>query len=114
KLNLGLDLQGGSSLLLEVDARSLKAERLTNLTEDVRNSLRAENIVFDNLHPQGDAVMVHIVDPADMDKAFAALARLPQPIQNSAARDLQVTTQPGQSIQVALSGQAIQAAASQA
>jgi len=114
KLNLGLDLQGGSSLLLEVDAASLKSERLTNLTEDVRNSLRAENVVFDNLHPQGDAVMVHIVDPADMDKAFAALAKLPQPIQNSAARDLQVTSQLGQTIQLALSDQAMQAAAAQA
>ena len=40
KLNLGLDLQGGSSLLYEVDVDALKAEKLSNLLEDVRNSLR--------------------------------------------------------------------------
>lgn len=114
KLNLGLDLQGGSSLLLEVDTQALKTERLTNLIEDVRNALRQENIAFDNLHQQGDAVVVHVMNAADMDKAFQALAKLSQPIQNTAARDLQVTTQPGQTIQLALSGQAMQAEAAKA
>ena len=114
KLNLGLDLQGGSSLLLEVDTKALKAERLTNLLEDVRTNLGAQNIAYDNLHQQGDAVVVHVMSAADMDKAFQALAKLSQPIQNTSTRDLQVTTQPGQVIQLALSDQAMQAAASQA
>jgi preprotein translocase subunit SecD len=114
KLNLGLDLQGGSSLLLEVDTKALKAERLTNLIEDVRTKLRDQKIVFDNLHQQGDAVAVHIMNAADMDKAFQTLAALSQPIQNTATRDLQVTTQAGQVIQVALSDQAMQSAAAQA
>src|SRR5215469_2809269 len=68
KLNLGLDLQGGSSILMEVDTKALKAERLTNLLEDVRNNLHQENIAFDNLHQQGDAVVVHVMNAADMDK----------------------------------------------
>src|SRR4051812_4085776 len=42
KLNLGLDLQGGSSLLMEVDTQALKAERLGNLTESVRTTLREQ------------------------------------------------------------------------
>jgi preprotein translocase subunit SecD len=114
KLNLGLDLAGGSSLLMEVDTKALKAERLTNLIEDVRNNLHQENIAFDNLHQQGDAVVVHIASAADMDKAFPALAKLSQPIQNSAVRDLQVTTQAGQMIQLALSDQAMQAESAKA
>jgi preprotein translocase subunit SecD len=114
KLNLGLDLQGGSSLLLEVDTASLKAERLTNLIEDARNALRGENITFDGLHQQGDAVVVHIPNAGDMDRAFQALTKLSQPIQNTAARDLQVTTQAGQMIQLALSDQAMQAEAAKA
>jgi preprotein translocase subunit SecD len=109
KLNLGLDLQGGSSLLLEVDTASLKAERLTNLVEDARNALREQMIEFNGLGQQGDAVVVHITNGADMDKAFQALAKLSQPIQNSAARDLNVTTQPGQVIQLTVSAQAMQA-----
>jgi preprotein translocase subunit SecD len=114
KLNLGLDLQGGSSLLLEVDTKALKAERLTNILEDVRNNLGNEKIPYDNLHQQGDAVLVHVLNAADMDKAFQALAKLSQPIQNTAQRDLLVTSQPGQVIQLALSDQAMQAAAAQA
>src|SRR3569833_3271033 len=58
KLNLGLDLQGGSSLLMEVDTKALKTERLTTLLEDVRNNLHNENVAIDNLHQQGDAVVV--------------------------------------------------------
>ena len=41
KLNLGLDLQGGSYLLYEVDTDALRAERLTNMVEDVRTTLSA-------------------------------------------------------------------------
>jgi preprotein translocase subunit SecD len=114
KLNLGLDLQGGSSLLLEVDTASLKTERLTNLIEDVRNALRDQNVNFDGLGQRGDAVVVHIQSPGDMDKAYRALAKLSQPIQNSATRDLDVTTQAGQVIQLAISGQAMQAEAAKA
>jgi len=65
KLNLGLDLAGGSSLLMEVDTKALKAERLTNLLEDVRNNLRQQNVAFDNLHQQGDAVAVHVMNAGD-------------------------------------------------
>ena len=39
-LNLGLDLQGGSYLLLEVDTKALKAEKITNISEDTRATLR--------------------------------------------------------------------------
>jgi len=39
-LNLGLDLQGGSYLLLEVDVPEMREKRVSNLMEDVRVSLR--------------------------------------------------------------------------
>ena len=60
KLNLGLDLQGGSSILMQVDTVALKKERLTNLLEDVRNALREQMVTFDGLHQQGDGVAVHM------------------------------------------------------
>src|SRR5665213_872887 len=44
RINLGLDLQGGSYLLYEVDTAQLKTEKLTNLTEDVRNTLQQKQI----------------------------------------------------------------------
>ena len=114
KLNLGLDLRGGSSLLMEVDTKAIKAERLTNLVEDVRTALRDKAVAFDGLHQQGDAVTVHVMNAADLDKAYQALAKLSTPIQNTGVRDLNVTNQPGQVIQLALSSQAMQAEAAKA
>src|ERR1700744_887538 len=81
KLNLGLDLQGGSYLLLEVDTDALKTERLTNLIEDVRTTLRDQSIPYTGLGQSGDQIAVHITDPAQMDKAFQALVKLGQPMQ---------------------------------
>ncbi len=110
KLNLGLDLQGGSYLLLEVDTDALKAERLTNLIEDVRVNLRDQGVVYTGLGQVGDAITVHVTDPAQTQKAFQALAKLAQPIDTTtSARDLDVTSNPGGDIRLALSAQAMQA-----
>ena len=40
RLNLGLDLQGGSSLLYEVDTDALKKERLNDLQEEASQELQ--------------------------------------------------------------------------
>ena len=72
-LNLGLDLQGGSYLLLEVDTAALRAERLTNLVEDVRTILREQDIAFTELRQAGGAVSVRITDPAKVSAAAKAL-----------------------------------------
>lgn len=68
-LNLGLDLQGGSYLLLEVDTAALTKERLTNLGEDVRTKLTSEQIDFSDLAVVGDHVTVRITDPAKLETA---------------------------------------------
>ena len=75
KLNLGLDLQGGSFLLLEVDTNALHKERLTNLTEDVRTRLRDAQIEFSDLNNTTGDVSVRINDPAQVDAAYKALNR---------------------------------------
>ena len=46
QINLGLDLQGGSHLLLEVDLSAIIKERLEALVDDVRGILRAERIGY--------------------------------------------------------------------
>lgn len=72
-LNLGLDLQGGSSLLYEVDLKALQAEKLTNLTEDVRSSLGNAGIAFTGLGVANGEVVVRITDPAQVQAAAKAL-----------------------------------------
>src|SRR5258705_7857987 len=72
-LNLGLDLQGGSSLLYSVDTEALRTERLTNLVEDVRSTLRDDEIAFTDLAVVGDAINMRITDPAQVSDAANAL-----------------------------------------
>ncbi|MCV5648062.1 hypothetical protein OFN55_35610, partial [Escherichia coli] len=57
-LNLGLDLQGGSYLLYEVDTVALRNEQLTNLVEDARTALRGGQIDFTGLGVVDGAVSV--------------------------------------------------------
>ena len=50
KLNLGLDLQGGSYLLLEIDNAPVIEQKLQNLTVTIRNYFREKNIKIINLN----------------------------------------------------------------
>jgi preprotein translocase subunit SecD len=75
KLNLGLDLQGGSYLLYEVDTDALHRERLSNLVEDTRTQLRSEQIPFGELAQQGEVVSVRIGDPTRYNDALNLLRK---------------------------------------
>lgn len=115
KINLGLDLQGGSYLLLEVDTNALLKERLTNLVEDVRNSLREKQIAFSGLGQTGNAVSVRINDATQVSAAVQALQGLGQPLGGvSGARDVTVATGPDQHITLSLQPQALTADAAKA
>src|SRR6185312_9696300 len=76
RLNLGLDLQGGSYLQLEIDQNALRTQRLNNLVEDVRKSLRDAQIGFSNLAVAGSQVSVRITDPNQQQAALQALQKL--------------------------------------
>jgi preprotein translocase subunit SecD len=76
QINLGLDLQGGSHLLLEVGLHAVIQERMDGLVDDVRRSLRAERIGYRGLGARGDAVIFTLTDPADADRAREVLAEL--------------------------------------
>lgn len=114
RLNLGLDLQGGSYLLLEVDTAALRKERLTNLTEDVRTKLRAEQIEFTDLGVVGDTVGVRITDPGQVAAAYKLLNDSLGERLLSGGRDVTVQTRPDQHIAVTFVAQASNAAAADA
>ena len=48
KVNLGLDLQGGSHLLLEVDTDAIIAERVENLNSDLRKLFKTNSVNYIN------------------------------------------------------------------
>ena len=73
-LNLGLDLQGGSYLLLEADVNAVYRERLETTRDDIRQALRSADIGYTGLVIQGaDAVEVKIRDAAKIEEAAAKL-----------------------------------------
>ncbi|MDB2381910.1 hypothetical protein N9V85_01515 [Candidatus Pelagibacter bacterium] len=49
KINLGLDLQGGSYLLLEIDNGPVEIQKLQNTTTVIRNFLKDKKITFNDL-----------------------------------------------------------------
>src|ERR1700761_3591270 len=80
-LVLGLDLQGGSYLLLEVDSNYIKKEKLEQIRDDVRRTLREERIQFTGgVTVRGDAVEVRITKDTDQANALSKLRDLSQPL----------------------------------
>ena len=111
RLNLGLDLQGGSYLLLEVDTAALAKERLTNLTEDIRARLKGEQIAFTGPTQHGSVVDVRITDPAKVQAAYTLLNNSLGERLLTGGRDVTIQTRPDQTIEVAFVQQAAAAAA---
>jgi preprotein translocase subunit SecD len=72
---LGLDLRGGSYLLLEVDFAKAQQERLNTIVDSVRNTLRDAKIGYTGLEVQGDAITFTIRDLARLEDARQALGK---------------------------------------
>src|SRR5690606_40851899 len=59
-LNLGLDLQGGSYLMLQVNVDEVRTARVTSLIEDTRVVLGERRIAFGNLERQAGGFIITI------------------------------------------------------
>ena len=57
KINLGLDLQGGSYLLLEIDNEPVVLQRLQNKLSLIRKYLKDKNIKFSNLKIKNNEII---------------------------------------------------------
>ncbi len=64
QVTLGLDLRGGSHLVLEVDSAALMKERLQSMADDIATKVRQEKISSVRSTPVGDSVMVTFRDPS--------------------------------------------------
>ena len=74
-IRLGLDLQGGSSLLLEVDEDSVRAARMESLEGEVRRILRDEGFGYRDLGFTAEAVSFALRAPDDRAPINALLMR---------------------------------------
>ena len=79
-LVLGLDLQGGSYLLLEVDSNYVKKEKLDQIRDDVRRTLRDAKVGYTGLAVRNDTVEVRVSRDTDVPNALAKLRELSQPL----------------------------------
>ena len=77
---LGLDLQGGSHLLFEVDSNAVKKDRLEQVRDDVRRTLRDAKIPYTGLAVRADNVEVRITNGAEAPTALTKLRELSQPL----------------------------------
>ncbi|GJE26717.1 protein translocase subunit SecD [Methylobacterium organophilum] len=102
---LGLDLQGGSQLLLEVDQNELVGSMAKGLRDDVRRILQQENVRADGgIQVLKRGVQVRIADAAARAKVMPKLRELSQPIQSLSATGVstvEVNEQPDGLIQLA-------------
>ncbi|MEM6712632.1 MAG: protein translocase subunit SecD [Pseudomonadota bacterium] len=76
---LGLDLQGGAHMLLQVERDSLVEDRLEVLRDDVRISLREERVGYTNLAIQGEGVQLRIRDLDRVEEAETLLDAIAVP-----------------------------------
>lgn len=106
QVTLGLDLRGGSYLVLEVDAAALKKDRLRTLLDDARSKLRADRIQPQSIRVVGDAVVVTIPDADQRAKAETALRTLISQVNTSgfgtAINDIDVTENDNNQIRLTL------------
>jgi protein-export membrane protein SecD len=75
-MTLGLDLQGGANVLLELDRNQLVEDTLLQTAGDMRAALRAAKVGYSNVQRSANSVSVKITKPEDMAKAEEAIKQL--------------------------------------
>src|ERR1700712_445891 len=112
-VHLGLDLRGGSYLLLEVDMKAVLKERLESLADEVRQALRGGQIFYQTLEAQPDQtrVLLRLRDASKTDAAVAALRPLISPDASTGLPDMAIGSDPSGTITLTLSATALAARA---
>ncbi len=75
-VNLGLDLRGGSYLLLEVDTSAVGKEQLADLEETSRSALRDAKIAYRTIGQADGTVFVVVNDAKDLNAAHDAITKV--------------------------------------
>ena len=76
QVNLGLDLRGGSYLLLQVDVAAAQTEQLNSTIDNVRDALREAKIGYTGLNVENNAIVFSIRDTDRIEDARGKLAKI--------------------------------------
>ena len=107
-VNLGLDLRGGSHLLLEVDTNGLFKEKLEGTVDEMARALAdaKPRIGYTGRSVIGDAARIKVIDPAEQARGLEAIRALAQPVNGAGMTggvlDLDVREGPDGAIEVRL------------
>ncbi|MGO4673757.1 protein translocase subunit SecD [Bosea sp. 2YAB26] len=108
-VTLGLDLQGGSHVLLEIDRADLIKTQVTQLRDDMRRILREERIAFQGgIGLTARGVQVRVPEASDRAKLMPKLRELAQPVGTlgafgpSGTQSIEVSEQPDGLVQLQL------------
>lgn len=76
QINLGLDLQGGSHLLLEVGIGDVVEERMEAVADDIRRLLRPAGIKYRGVGARGNTTSFTLVEPGQAAETLEVLKEL--------------------------------------
>lgn len=88
---LGLDLQGGAHLLLEVDFDAVVKEQMQTLADTVRSTFRKERIGYTGLAAKKGFVTLTLRNAADVEKATALIKQTDREVEVEATPEGQMT-----------------------
>ena len=93
QISLGLDLSGGSQLLLEADVADAAKQRLAAMEDTVATELRRANprIEIGDISTAGGRLSFMVRDPTKVDAAVERLRSLTQPVALTGSRDWDVS-----------------------
>ena len=92
KINLGLDLQGGSHLLLEIDIDSVIKDRMDILVDDLRVALNAESINFEDIEVTNMSLNLLLSNSYDLQKIPEIINNISSPLQSNLGRDIEFSS----------------------
>ena len=104
-VHLGLDLRGGSYLLLEIDMKAVIKERLNNVVDAVRQALRPGGIFYQTLEaqPEQNRMLLKLRDASKTEAAIAAIRPLIVPEGPTGTPEFDLASTPDGTITLTLS-----------
>jgi preprotein translocase subunit SecD len=112
-INLGLDLAGGSELLIEAQIADLARQRVEALEDQVRTDMRRSNIALDQVSTANNQLSFVVRDPAQAAEALRMLREQLQPGAFGGIREWEVSNE-GQRITISPTSSGLNQAIDQA
>jgi SecD/SecF fusion protein len=117
-MNLGLDLRGGSYLLLEVDMPAVVRDRIATIQDQVRTRMRAANIQIVGISGRDNVVVFQVREPGQVQAAIANLREIVTMVGGgglgAGTADLDIQAAPDGTVTITLTEVALREKATQA